>query len=127
MAATWDASLASPRDRARLALGDTGLLKDGAGQAIWLLQNETLDALLAGGYNEGVALAAEALIAQFSQLPDRLEEQEGLIQEWGERIAAWRDLAARMRSGMRAGQSLTVGGRTASASRPAPPAAEDLT
>lgn len=98
MASSFDSTLPTPRDRARLALGDTGFLRGEAGGQIWLLPNETLDALLEQGYELGVAEAAEALVSQFSQLPTKLGEDEGLNQEWGERINSWKALATRMRS-----------------------------
>lgn len=114
MASTFDSTLPTPRDRARLALGDTGFLKDEAGDQIWLLPNETLDALLDQGYEIGVADAAEALVSQFAQLPTKLGEDEGLNQEWGERIAAWKALASRMRSARPTNTpQATVGGSVA--------------
>jgi hypothetical protein len=114
MPGTWDQALPTPRDRARLALGDTGFLTSGNGQSIWLLEDETLDSLLAQGYELGVAEAAESLVARFAQLPDKLDESEGARQEWSHRIAAWKDLASRMRAA-RPTQTpaATVGGVTA--------------
>lgn len=117
MAATFDSSLPTLRDRARLALGDTGLLRDDAGDPVWLMQDETLDALLEQGYEPGVAEAADALVSQFAQLPTKIGEDEGLNQEWSERIRAWRDLAARMRLARPTGSTgssiggLVAGGR----------------
>lgn len=123
----WDSQLSTPRDRARLALGDTGFLTGGDGQPIWLLQDETLDALLAQGYELGVAEAADALVARFAQLPDKLDESEGARQEWSERILAWKDLAKRMRAARPTQTpSATIGGSSAIGRIKDPPGLGDI-
>jgi len=68
MATTFDLNLQTARDRARLALYDTGTLLDASGTPVWFFQDETLDQLLElYGYNEGLAQAAEALFMRFAQ------------------------------------------------------------
>lgn len=113
----FDAALGTERDRARFMLGDTGALLDDAGGQVWLLQDETLDALIETyGFREAVALAADGLVARFAQEPDSYADEGGVKVEWRERIDAWRDLAKRMRvSAVGDVASVIQGGRYESA------------
>lgn len=114
MSASFNPALATRLDRARLLLGDTGTIKDSGGDPLWLLDNATIDALIqAEGFAEGVAQAAEALITRFAQEPDELTEEgdRGLSLKWTERVSAWRELAARMRSGLGGSAQVVRGGR----------------
>ena len=95
---SFSPTLTNPIDRARYALGDTGNL-DANGSPVWLIAQDTLQALLdANGYAEGVAEAADGLVARFSQDPDLYRQESGLQVEWKNRLQAWRDLATRMRT-----------------------------
>lgn len=99
MATSYDPTLAKPLDRARLALGDRGQVVGADGAQIYLLPDETIDALIASlGYAEGVAQCADTLAVEAAQLPDVYEEASGAKVQWNERVGAWRDLATRLRS-----------------------------
>ena len=98
MATNYSPALGTDRDRARFIVGDTGELLDSSGEQVWLLQDETIEALLSQfGYAEGVAQICEALISRFAQEPDQYEEEGGIQVRWSERIKAWKELARRMR------------------------------
>lgn len=102
MATTYDGTAigSSSKDRARHLLGDTGILKDEAGSAVWLMSDEEIAALIATfGFNEGVAQCADGLSVRFAQSPDSYKDEAGVEVSWGERIDAWQNLAARLRSG----------------------------
>jgi hypothetical protein len=112
MSATFDPNLLVPRDRARYALGDTGVLIGPEGNPVWLLQDETLDSLIAcNGYNEGLALAADGLVARYAQEPDVYLDASGVRVEWGSRLDAWVALAKRMRAQPETREQVVIGGR----------------
>lgn len=95
MAATYDATdlQGSELFRARFALGDTDV-------ANALLQDEEIEAQIAMyGYAEGVALCCDGLVTRFAQDPDEASDEGGVKVVWRERIAAWKDLAKRLRAG----------------------------
>ena len=94
MSFTYDPSLSSWRDHARLALGDVD-------PASGLLQDETIEAKLEEfGYLEAVAQLADGLAVLASQDPTKYAEGSvGLSAEWTERVQAWRKLADDCRSG----------------------------
>lgn len=101
MAATFDPSLAAPRDHIRLALGDKHDNATSGAVTAPLLQDEVIDAKLAAfSYAEALAQLAEALVTQFAQDPDKYAESGGLKLEWTERIRAWTELASRARAGL---------------------------
>ncbi|MBS1716463.1 MAG: hypothetical protein JSS72_01875 [Armatimonadetes bacterium] len=91
---SFDPSLPSLRDHLRLALGDTDSVSP-------LLADETIDAKLAAvGYLEALAQLAEALAVEAAQDPSRYaEDSSGMNIQWGERVAAWRQLALDARAG----------------------------
>jgi len=102
MATTFDASLPTWRDRARLILADTG--------PAYLLTDESLDALrTALGESEGLACAAEAMATKIAQSPDSYAEGVGLRVEWKSRVAALYRIADKARAGVFAtGRSATA-------------------
>jgi hypothetical protein len=96
VSATYDPTLLSALDRLRFLLGDTDT-------AAALLPDETYTAMLASkGADETLAAIAlaDALIARFAQLATRKSVDgaggAGSV-EYGNRLAAWRELAARLR------------------------------
>lgn len=103
MATTYNPVLSQsdPLHRARLALGDTGFLKDAEGTPKYLLLDEEITAkITALGYAEGVAQCAEACVARVAQEPDEYEDEVGMKVKWNSRVAEWRDLARRLRAGV---------------------------
>jgi osmotically-inducible protein OsmY len=90
MAATFDNTLPTARDRARYQLGDTNV-------AAPLEQDATYDANLAL-YGDALAIAvmAEALASRYAQQPSSIGSQGDSI-AWGERIRTWLALAQRIR------------------------------
>lgn len=102
MPATYNPALSQsdPLHRARLALGDTGFLKDSEGTSKFLLLDEEITAKISAlGYAEGVAQCAEACVARVAQEPDEYEDEVGMRVKWNSRVNEWRDLARRLRSG----------------------------
>jgi hypothetical protein len=98
---TFDPSLPTYRDHARLLLGDTDT-------TAVLLADSTIDAKLAlFPYPEAVAQLALSLIALYGQKPDQYGEQGGVQVRWGERINAWRQIVDDARNGNIADPSLT--------------------
>lgn len=92
MAATYDPTLATPKDHARLALGDTDTTAA-------LLDDTTIQAKLDSfGYCEALAQLAEALAVEYAQRPAVVGDN-GQRFEWPDRVKAWKDLAAAARSG----------------------------
>lgn len=91
MAATYDPTLPTAKDRVRYALGDTNV-------AAALEQDETYVANLTL-YSESLAIAvmAEALAARFAQKPDSFGT-DGLNVTWRERVKTWLALATTMRA-----------------------------
>lgn len=94
MSFSFDPTLASWRDHARLALGDVE-------SATPLLENETIDAKLTSfGFLEGLAQLADGLAMRAAQDPSRYAEgAAGLAVEWTQKVGAWRQLAADCRAG----------------------------
>lgn len=80
--ATWNPALVSLRDEARLRLGDTNAehaLRDDA----------TYDALITKyGLNTAVVVLAQGLVAEYGQLPVRVDEN-GVTLDFSERLRAW--------------------------------------
>lgn len=100
MATTYEPALPTPRDRARLLLGDTGVLLDAVGARVWFYQDETLDALIEEfKFAEAVAQAADGLCSRFAQEPDEYQDEGGVRVRWNERIEQWKTLAKKCRSG----------------------------
>lgn len=88
MPATYDTSLATVRDRMRLALGDTDM-------DVPLLSDEEYDGMYAHqGMSEPKTLIAlaRALIVRFAQQPTEVDIDGGVAVKWAERLAAWREL-----------------------------------
>lgn len=85
----WDPTLATPRDYARLLLGDT----DDANQ---LLLDATYDASLARyGYNLTVGKLARGLATRFAQQPDEYDDEGGVQVRWRKRVDQWNLIAER--------------------------------
>lgn len=99
--ATTYLSSATPRDRARRLLGDTGV--DGG---TFLLTDEEIDAeVVSYPFNHAVAVLAEGLATRFAQFPDETETPGGHTLKWGDRVKAWQDLAKRLRTSRSPGAS----------------------
>jgi hypothetical protein len=91
--ATYDPTLPTDRDHIRLALGDTDT-------AAPLIIDSTIDAmLLEYAYLEALALLADALIAEFGQMPDRYSDQQGVALQWTGRLESWARVATNARTG----------------------------
>ncbi len=91
MSATFDASLPTARDRVRFLLGDvpegasSGTISDA------LIQDETIDAMLAqASYTETCRQMAISLLSRYSSEPDRYEEGNGLKLHWQNRLDGWK-------------------------------------
>jgi hypothetical protein len=88
MAATYDDTLPSARDRARFALGDTDV-PDGA-----MLQDETYDAAIAErGEAAAIAFLAGGLRARLAQDPSSYSDPDMAV-SFADRGAALQDAAA---------------------------------
>ena len=95
MATTYSTTASTPKDKARLLLGDTGV--DGG---VFLLTDEEIVAFMGTvSFNEAVALLAEALSTRFAQYPDETDTPGGTTVKWTERVKTWLELAKRMRAG----------------------------
>jgi hypothetical protein len=95
MATSYSINATTPKDKARLLLGDTGV--DGT---VFLLTDEEINSFLGQvPFNEGVALLAESLATRFAQYPDQTDTPGGSSIKWTERVPAWLELAKRMRAG----------------------------
>lgn len=94
MASSYNPLVTTPKDKARLLLGDTGVDSN----AIFLLTDEEITAFLGTvPFNEAVALLAEGLAARFAQYPDETETAGGSKLKWTERVKTWLELAKRLR------------------------------
>lgn len=93
MAATFDPTLATARDRLRLALGDT----DVSDATAVLFADETYDALIAAAESEDGALlaAARAAYARLANEPTQFKDGDGAV-TWGNRLAAMSSLIDRI-------------------------------
>jgi hypothetical protein len=93
MAATFDQTLPTPKDRMRHLVGDTDMANP-------LRQDETYLALLVQ-YSETGATEqmAIALAAQYGQMPDTFSD-DGTAVSWKDRVKTWLELAARMRTAL---------------------------
>jgi hypothetical protein len=91
---SFDPTLPTLRDHARLALSDLDA-------AAPLLDDGTMDAKLSQlGYLEGLAQLADALAVRAAQDPNKYAEgAAGLSAEWSQRVESWRRLAEDCRSG----------------------------
>lgn len=93
MATSYDPALSTPKDHARLMLGDNG-----ADGGVYLLQDEEINGVLGNvTFSMGVAILAEGLAVRFAQFPDEVDPKEGTGLKWRARVTAWQDLAKRMR------------------------------
>jgi hypothetical protein len=91
----------SAKDRARFTLADVGALTDDAGAAVWLLQDEEIQAYVdMYGFAEGVAQCAERLAALAAQEPTKFKDETGLEVDWGKRWESWMETARKLRSGV---------------------------
>lgn len=94
MTATYAPTLPTPRDRARLLLGDTGV--DGN---VFLLTDAEITATLGrGSFNHAVADLADALAVRFAQYPDDTSTPGGHKMRWSARVTAWQEIAKRLRA-----------------------------
>lgn len=99
MAATFDPTLPTKRDEARLWLGDYHTSAVAGAVPNAFLQDETIDAKLAlYPYPEAVAQLASALISKYANAPDTYEEGHSLRLEWKNRLAAWRTVVDEARA-----------------------------
>lgn len=104
-------------NRARFLLGDVGKLLDAEGEAMYLVSDEELTALIGStgaAFHEGVASACDHLINRFSQEPDKFEDATQARVEWTSRLKGWSDLAKRLRA--------TAPGETQAGATPPPTA-----
>jgi hypothetical protein len=93
MAATYDSNLPTPKDRMRHSLGDTDVTAP-------LRGDETYTALLAAySETEATAVLAEALAAEYAQLPASFGAG-GTTFSWSDRVKTWLALAARLRTAL---------------------------
>lgn len=93
MAATFDLTLPTIKDRMRAALGDRDV-PDGA-----LRQDEEYYAQLAISGDEALATAvmAEGLAVEYARRVDAFSESGGISVRWGERVKTWLALAKAIR------------------------------
>jgi hypothetical protein len=99
LAATYDATLTTAKDRARLLLGDVPDTGISGTIASPLLQDETIEAMLEQfPYNEAVRQLAMSLIARFSAEPDSYEEGNGVKLSWRSRLEGWRSLLKELKA-----------------------------
>ena len=91
MAATFDETLATDKDRIRFYLGDVTNLPAGA-----ILSDEAINAELAAAGSLPVALVslARGLVSRYAQRPDSLSISGEFSISWKERIGAWNALIA---------------------------------
>lgn len=93
MAATYDSTLPTAKDRMRHSLGDTDVTNP-------LRGDETYAALLAAySETEATAVLAEALAAEYAQQPDTITDS-GTTISWRTRVSTWLDLAKRLRAAL---------------------------
>lgn len=93
MAATYDSTLPTAKDRLRHSLGDTDVTAP-------LRGDETYEALLAAyAEPEATAVLAEALAAEYGQQPDTITDN-GTTISWRSRVSTWLALAARLRAAL---------------------------
>lgn len=87
MAATYDDTLPTDRDRARSLIGDTDT-------ANALFSDEHIDAVLAyrGSLMAGVVYLAQELVAQYTRNPVR-KSASGVSVDYTENLKVWRQLA----------------------------------
>ena len=103
--------------KARFLLGDVGKLLDPDGNALWLVSDEELTALIgttAAAFHEGVASACDHLVSRFSQEPDKFEDATQARVEWTNKLKGWADLGKRLRA--------TAPGETQAGATPPPTA-----
>lgn len=108
---TFDELLPTEKDEARELLGDTAVT---AGTTTIpeedaLRSDERITAAIAKkGFELGVALLADGLVAQISQEPVKIT-LGGLAVDYSARIPAWKDLASRMRTAAATAAAATSG------------------
>lgn len=103
MATTYDPTLIATSQlyQARDLIGDTGSLVDAAGNKVWLKTDEEINGwITAFGWAEGLAKVCDSLVSKVSQQPTEYKDEAGMDVKFTDRIAAWRGLAASLRSGI---------------------------
>lgn len=119
MAAVFAQALPTAKDRARLMLGDVpeGAISGTVADA--LLQDDTIEAVLASyPFNEGVRQLAVSLLARFAGEPDKYEEGNGLKLEWRNRLDAWKVLVKELKDTPSSATKARTGVAIASMSSP---------
>ena len=116
MGATFNPALLTARDRMRFDLGDTNVAveKDDDADPLSLPVDDAVYAgvLARRGNDERQATLdlADSLIARYAQLETKATVDGVVTAEWGNRLAAWRALADRLRAAI-ASEAPTVAGR----------------
>ena len=101
MAFTYDDTLPSDRDRARLRLSDNT-------SSTAILSDAEIDAVLSReGYQEGCAQLAEVKAAKYSERASDYHEAD-VIKIWQDRAKNFFELAKRIRAGVDAGLPIIV-------------------
>ena len=124
MATTFEPSLATARDRLRFDLGDTnvGVVKPAGADPLQLPADDAVyDGVLARRGNDerrATLDLAEALIAKYAQLETKAAVEGVESAEWGNRLAAWRELAKRLRGELAAEEAAAPGGGSFRVMRP---------
>lgn len=97
MAATYDDTLPTDRDKARSLLGTT----DVTSEATALVTDEHIDAVLTwkADLDRAVAFLASELATRFAQKPSDVSLPSGLRTSWRDRISTWLTLAERAGGG----------------------------
>lgn len=123
MAATFDPTLPTARDRIRLLIGDHTF---GGDPTAALRQDETIDSalLLTGDYRLATAELADGLAAEYGQEPDSFTATGDMAISWRDRVKAWENLSARMRRAVDAETSIRDGFRAVTPRRDFVPDAE---
>ena len=122
MAATYDPSLPTARDRMRQVLGDTDVDPDSDA----LLPDETYDARLEEhGETLATAILAESLAARYGQEPDAVSVGGQVQVSWRDRCRTWLELAKRLRSV--AASAVTAASATLGSTRPRRPGEDEHT
>jgi hypothetical protein len=121
LSATFDPALGEPMSRARLLVGDTGELKDGSGNALFLLQDATYLTLLSQfTFSETVAQIATGLYTRYAQMPDWYSDAGGSEVRWNDRVKSWQLLVQQMRNGNQLDELQYTGGQYVGCRLPMP-------
>lgn len=110
MAATFDPTLPTARDRIRLLIGDHTF---GADPTAALRSDESINSVLTmtGDYRLAVAELADGLATEYGQEPDSFTATGDMSISWRDRVSAWEELSARMRRAVAAEQGIRDGMR----------------